>query len=42
MKVEFVFDIINEETNELDVFNGFKVLEKQINKRKIVRLNEQL
>lgn len=34
MKFEFAFDIIKQELNKLDVFNGFKVLEKQINKKK--------
>lgn len=34
MKFEFAFDIIKQELNKLDVFNGFKVLEKEINKKK--------
>ena len=34
MKFEFAFDIIKQEINKLDVFNGFKALEKQIDKNK--------
>lgn len=34
MKFEFAFDIIKQEINKLDIFNGFKVLEKQVNKKK--------
>lgn len=34
MKFEFAFDIIKQEFNKLEVFNGFKLLEKQVNKKK--------
>lgn len=34
MKFEFAFDIIKQEINKLDVFNGFKALEKEVNKKK--------
>ena len=34
MKFEFAFDFIKQELNKLDIMNGFKVIEKQINKKK--------
>jgi len=40
MKFEFAFDIIKQEINKLDVMNGFKTLEKQVNKKKDFKIDK--
>lgn len=37
---ESAFDIIKQEFNNLDVFNGFKVVEKQVNKKKDFKIEK--
>ena len=39
MKFEFAFDIIKQEINKLDIMNGFKALEKQVNKKKDFKID---
>jgi hypothetical protein len=40
MKFEFAFDFIKNEINKLDVMNGLKALEKQVNKKKDWNINK--
>lgn len=40
LNFEKAFDIIKQELNNLDVFNGFKAIEKQVNKKKDFKLEK--